>query len=340
MHNLAAKILGNTDTINVTKDVFDLLPNSLKEHFKKSAIVAGVQCYRAAGLRWSRFPNLADDLGVSWDKEKWRKKTENYRDELPLDQIEVSDATALIDLDLLTERNCKRTAAVALYADLDGFTRYVQEAENNEKIVSLIRQFHMIRAEFHAVIGSDYEGLVIQHRGDCILAILHMPCGDDKYAKRCRKAVDIAIALQSSMEHVLNEHLKDRKDIHLAVGLDVGKAFVTRLGKKGQRVGICFGPEVSSAEQLQLRSGPKQIRIAEAIYEQLDDEDVEDEFTRDGDTYVARGLTFPKLDRTKEEKAARAGTLGAAVVESRVIVTAAATPSAGNWHSSRPWHSH
>jgi class 3 adenylate cyclase len=337
--NLAAKILGATDTIHVTKDVFDLLPDSLKEHFTKSAVVAGVQSYRASGLRWSRFPQLADDLGVAWDEDKWRKRTEQYRDDLPLDQIEVSDAAALIDLELLTERNCKRTAAVAVYADLDGFTRYVQEAESNEKVVSLIRQFHMIRAEFHSVIGGDYEGLVLQHRGDCILAILHMPCGDN-HAKRCRKAVDIAIALQSSMEHVLNEHLKDRKGIHLAVGLDVGKAFVTRLGKKGRRIGICFGPEVSSAERLQMRTGAKQIRISEEVFDQLDDEDVRAEFTKDGDTYVATGLTFPKLDKIEEEKAARAGSLGAAVKEGSIVVTTAASPTTGTWHNSRPWRSH
>ena len=71
-----------------------------------------------------------------------------------------------------------------------------------------------------------------------------------------------------------------------------------------------------------------------------DDEDVENEFSEDGGSYVATGLTFPKLDRIKEEKAARAGTLGAAVREGRVVVTPAATPHTGPWHTSRPWGSH
>jgi len=44
---------------------------------------------------------------------------------------------------------------------------------------------------------------------------------------------------------------------------------VTRLGKHGRRVSICFGPEVSAAERLQRRSGAKQIRISEAVFEQL-----------------------------------------------------------------------
>lgn len=335
--NLAAKILGGRDTITVTSAMYDLLPDSLKKHFQKASEIAGVQTYQATGLRWSNHPELASELGVMWDEEKWRKKTEEHKNELPLDEIEISDATVLIDVKTLTERNCKRTAAVTFYADLDGFTRYVQEAESDENVVSLIRQFHMIRAEFHAVIESDYEGLVLQHRGDCILGILHLPCWDDKHEKRCQKAVDIAIALQSSIEHVLNEHLKDRKDIHVAVGLDVGKAFVTRLGKKGRRVSICFGPEVSNAERLQQSAAAKQIRISSEVYDQLDDEDLENEFTKKGVSYVASDLTFPKLDQKKEEKAAQNGSLEAVVEKSVVRVTSNASATVGTWQNSRLW---
>jgi class 3 adenylate cyclase len=81
---------------------------------------------------------------------------------------------------------------------------------------------------------------VLQHRGDCILGILHLPSGQSLHADRCQDAVDLAIGLQSSMEHVLNERLTDRKDIHVAVGLDVGKVIVTRLGKKGERITAWF----------------------------------------------------------------------------------------------------
>lgn len=337
--NLAAKVLDDKNTITITKNIYDDLPDSLQEHFKKNGVVGGVQTYRATELRWSNQPELAKDLGVSWSEEKWRKKTEEYRDDLPLNEIEISDADVRIDVHALTERDCKRTEAVTFFADLDGFTRYVQAAEDNEAVVSLIRQFHMIRAEFHSVVGSDYEGIVIQHRGDCILGILHLPSGDDEHAKRCKKAVDIAVALQSSMEHVLNDHLKDRKDIHLAVGMDVGKAFVTRLGKKGQRISICFGPEVSNAEHLQRVTGGKRIRISEKIHGQLTDEDVKEEFKSDGDSYVANGLTFPKLDEKREDKAARDGTLGANVEKGKIVITTSAATTPGVWHNSKPYFS-
>lgn len=338
--NLAAKIIGGRDSITITAKMYEVLPQCLKKHFSEDAEVSGVQTYRATGLRWSRNPELADELGVKWDEAKWKKKTEKHKDDLPLDEITISDATTLIDVSKLSERNCKRTAAVAFYADLDGFTRYVQEAETDDKVVSLIRQFHMIRTEFHSVVSSDFDGLVLQHRGDCILGLLHLPSGSGNYDARCQDAVDLAIGLQSSMEHVLNKHLTDRNGIHVAVGLDVGKAFVTRLGKKGERITICFGPEVTEAERLQRMSSAEQIRISSEIYEQLDDEDVTEEFTKRGDTYVATNLTFPRLDEKKEEKAAEAGSLGSAVENGRVqVTTKSAAVAAQPWQNSKPWMS-
>ena len=81
----------------------------------------------------------------------------------------------LIDVGTLTEKNCKRTSALPIFADLDGFTRYVQEAEDDDAVVSLVRQFHMIRTECNSVLETDYEGLVIQHQGDRIFGIVHIP---------------------------------------------------------------------------------------------------------------------------------------------------------------------
>ncbi|APZ93312.1 adenylate/guanylate cyclase domain-containing protein [Fuerstiella marisgermanici] len=338
--NLSAKIIGGRDSITITAEMYDVLPKCLQDEFVKDKEVSDVQTYRATGIRWGRNSDLADELGVDWDEGKWKKETKKHRDNLPLDKITISEATTLIDLTKLTERNCKRTEAVTFYADLDGFTRYVQEAETDEKVISLIRQFHMIRSEFHSVVESDYDGLPLQHRGDCILGIMHLPSGAGKHKGRCNDAVDMAIGLQSSMEHVLNDHLTDREEIHVAIGMDVGKVIVSRLGKQGERITICFGPEVTEAERLQVISKAEQIRIASDIFDELDDEDVTEEFTKRGSAFVATNLTRPKLDEKKEEKAAEAGSLGACVNEGLVRVTTKATaPAARPWHDSKPWRS-
>jgi hypothetical protein len=127
--NLGAKILGGNDAINLTEDVYDLLPGCLQEQFTKNRVVSGITIFQAQKLRWSLYPDLAEKLGVTFKVARLWEKTEEHRDALPLDQMEISNAEVLIDVEGLTERNSKRTEAAVLYVDVDGFTRYVQEAE-------------------------------------------------------------------------------------------------------------------------------------------------------------------------------------------------------------------
>ncbi|RLS36129.1 MAG: hypothetical protein DWH78_09325, partial [Planctomycetota bacterium] len=107
--NLAAKIIGGRDTITITSEMYNVLPDFLQEYFVKDEAVSGVQSYRATGLRWNVYPELAKKLGVIWKPNVWQIKTEEHRDALPLSEIEISEATDLVDVSNLSERNCKRT---------------------------------------------------------------------------------------------------------------------------------------------------------------------------------------------------------------------------------------
>jgi class 3 adenylate cyclase len=331
--NLAAKILGLGNTIIVTPEVYDLLPKALKDKFAESDTIFGAKTYKASGLRWDKEAALTKSLEVKWDASKWKKKTEEYRDVLVLDEMEVRWAEVKIDVDLLTEKNSRRTDAITIYGDLDGFTRYVQEAEADGTVKSLVRELHMIRHEFHAVLQNDYPGVTLQHQGDCVLAILHEPCGDDEsdHKKRCRKALDAAIGLQSSMQNVLRKKLPNRQDLYVAIGVDVGTAIVTRLGKLGKREVVCLGPEVDVAQDLQMKSKATQIRISPAIYDTIERKAIKDEFTKDGDSYVATELTWPKIEEIEATEAAKAGSYGGITVGNRVETRTDATTQ------SRPW---
>lgn len=308
--NVAAKMLSTGETITITQEIYDVLEPPLKDEFKRDRKVADVQTYQASGLRWTTATELAEALDVSFDASKWTKKAEDARDALPLSDIKLSEAEVRIDLDALTERNCKRTSLVAIYADIDGFTKLVQTAEDDEAVVSLVRKLNMIRAEFHAVAKTDYEGVVLQHQGDRMFAILHMPGGDDGFAKRCRKGLEIAIGIQSSMIHVLKDHLGEAKELKVAVGLEIGPGVVTRLGKQGEREPVCLGKKVSAAEELQLSADGREIRISKTIYDEIADDNISEEFeAQDDGSYSATWLTFPRLGEKADEKAARANSL-------------------------------
>jgi hypothetical protein len=142
------------------------------------------------------------------------------------------------------------------------------------------------------------------------------------------------------MEHVLNTYLQDRKDIHLAVGVDVGTVLVTRLGKKGAREVICLGPQVTSAEGLQLRCAGREIRISKALDETIEDEILKRQFVEDDQgAYVAKGLTFPKLDDLDEAEAARAGRLVAEASSQRLKIEVPGSQRPIVRVSPKPWWS-
>ncbi|HRQ73792.1 MAG TPA: adenylate/guanylate cyclase domain-containing protein [Phycisphaerales bacterium] len=334
--NRAAKILGNGGSITITEAVHKHLPKALQEFFEGAGEKAGTKVYVAKSLRWSSCPDLAGELGVTWKPAKWEKRTAELKDALPLSEMDVAEARTIIDVDALSERNSRRTHGIALYADLDGFTSYVQGAEDDDTVVSLVRELHMIRSEFHAVLERDYPGIVLQHQGDRVFAILHDPCGtaDGDEQKRCRRAVDAAIGLQSSMVQVLTKKLAGGRKLRVAVGLDVGRQIVSRLGAKGKRTAVCFGPCVTGAEHRQLDSAGGEIRISPAIYDQLDDGVVKKQFAKGGESYVAVGLTFAKIDMLEEEAAAREGRLGARVESGKVRVTTTAGTVTRPWSSS------
>jgi len=90
--NIAAKAIAESGTITVTKRVYELLPECLQEHFIKADDVAGIATYQASGLRWKSHPELSEKLGVSFGHDRWKKKTQDAKDNLVLSDMNVSGA--------------------------------------------------------------------------------------------------------------------------------------------------------------------------------------------------------------------------------------------------------
>lgn len=135
----------------------------------------------------------------------------------------------------------------------------------------------------------------------------------------------------------MNERLSSHKGLHVAVGMDTGMALVTRLGKRGDREIICLGPEVTTAERLQLRSSGEQIRISKEVYESLKEGTLKDQFSKAGDAYLAEGVTFPRLDALEEEKAAKENNLSASLVAGGIRVGESRDFPVPRSVNSKPW---
>ena len=140
--------------------------------------------------------------------------------------------------------------AASLFADVSGFTKYVEQHEQTEEQEAAIRVLHAIRREMSRVVQDDYGGLRVQFQGDRVQVLFHLPRGD--WRGIARQAVEAAIGLQSSMERTLKACLREQAaSLHLAIGIDMGATLVSRLGVRAYRDPICLGRAVECAAELE-----------------------------------------------------------------------------------------
>ena len=174
-----------------------------------------------------------------------RKRVREDKARHPLRLIEYSQAVQKIDFDALSIRNNKRVQTVTLYADVTGFTAYIDGMTTEADQQEALRLFHVIRRETSRIIRKDYEGVRVQFQGDRVQAIFHIPAG--LHADYTLEAVICAGALQASLEKVIRPLFPSAADLHLAIGCDLGQITATNLGARGHRDRICLGRSVEAA---------------------------------------------------------------------------------------------
>src|SRR5713226_1640721 len=163
---------------------------------------------------------LLKDHGIPWKRDDIAKRLEDERRQFSLNKIVYSSAEAPIDLDALSISNNKSVLAASLFADVSGFTHYIDAARNARERRRALRVFHAIRKEMALVIKDDIQGLRIQYQGDRVQGLFHLP--KDNEAAIAEKAVKAAIGLQSSMQQTLKACLPEMRELQLKVGIDLG----------------------------------------------------------------------------------------------------------------------
>src|SRR5690606_8865420 len=78
-----------------------------------------------------------------------------------------------LDFSVFTRKNSKRLEMVSIYADIDGFTKYISENIGTvEGQKDIVRCLHVLRAEMDACLTNDFQGRRVRFIGDCIHGIL------------------------------------------------------------------------------------------------------------------------------------------------------------------------
>ena len=275
--------------------------------------------------------------GIDWSVEKSATRLAADLEKWPVERFKVSGAKTRIEPTKLTRSDSKLVEAVALIIDVDGFSDYVDAAENDEVKRDAILTLDAIRQELREVVKVDFDAVRIQYQGDNLVAVLHLPAGDAE--KIAEKATEIAAAIQSSMSVTLPQVVPDASKLHVAVGLAMNDTVVACLGEYAKRNALVLGPAATKAEQIQMRLAGRQSGLDKNLYDNLSAV-VQELYAWDesAKAYVAADLDASKQARVKEAQATnghRAVTPGKA---GRVLIGApAATPKTEHVVPVRPY---
>jgi hypothetical protein len=191
---------------------------------------------------------------------------------------------------------------VAIFADVDGFTAYVDGAAAiDEDLVAAVRAYHVFRSEMRYVAVEDCGALRIQYQGDRMQSIAFLPADDEE--EIALRGIEVAAGLNASVAYTLPAVIPDAVR-PLAIGQALGTSLVSRLGEHGQPDAVCLGVATGQAEAFQLVLGGGQTGISKGIRDLLP-EDLASEFrwVPSKGCYVASDLKADRVARLLEGRA-------------------------------------
>lgn len=201
--------------------------------------------------------------------EEWKKDL----DDNPIGTFEFSGHTppmSTLKITELTPGNSRRQEMVSIYADIDGFTKFIAE-HIDEDTEDVVRIFHVIRSELDNVLTSDFEGRKIRFIGDCLHGVFCLGTAQTTETENTiSEAVLCCGGLRSSFNLALKELDEAGIDVDklgLQIGFDYGQTAITRLGIKGSRVRCAMSRSVLNSEAEQGRCNSESTAIGKTAYD-------------------------------------------------------------------------
>lgn len=214
-----------------------------------------------------------------------------------------------IDYSLLRPSNTIHMHMLSLFADIDGFTAYVQRCIDTGNVQELVSNLHVIRKELAAVLKADFSGRKVRFIGDCLHGIL---AEGDRFSTDAGATVETGVlcagGMRSSFE-LCQLMLPGIRGLGLAIGMEYGTTPVTRLGSRGDMSVRCATSRaVTESENMQSKLGGKETGLGGRALSKAPFR-IRELFDNDG---TASGLTYAAV----------------ATLAMPVVATAAAPPAA------------
>jgi class 3 adenylate cyclase len=172
----------------------------------------------------------------------------------------------------LTPATSVRMGMASIFADIDGFTNFVDNAikGGSQNIKKAVETIHVIREELNSVLKDDFGGKRIRFIGDCIHGCLAVGDRKDDQPATVKEAALCASAMRSSFDLCI-KMVEPGAPIDLAVGIDFGPTPMTRIGDRGDDSVRCAASRATvSAEHTQqliegggVRLGPGALAVAD-----------------------------------------------------------------------------
>lgn len=198
-----------------------------------------------------RVRNVREAVLAEWQDEIKKKESPDIRvpnfsfhyKEPPLSEIDYAD---------LSPSNSIRMELLSTYADISGYTAYIDSCIATSEIADAVRALFVIRAEFQNVVEKDFGGRKVRFIGDCIHALLAEGGSQSTDSRNTvRLGAECAGALHDSFR-ICSEELKCIDGLGLNIGLELGTTPVTRLGIRGVRsVRVASSVATTRSEQMQ-----------------------------------------------------------------------------------------
>jgi class 3 adenylate cyclase len=180
----------------------------------------------AEALSSYRFPTIDAAADRLIAKAAARKAFIFYRPTPPLADLRFDDLTA---------SKTARMGMTSIFADIDGFTAFVDNAirGGTESIKKAASAIHVIREELNDVLKEDFGGKRVRFIGDCIQGVVGAGERVDDDVKSVTEAALCAAGMGDSFR-LCKKIVGGIDDLDLAIGIEHGPTPLTRLGLDGQ----------------------------------------------------------------------------------------------------------
>lgn len=185
-----------------------------------------------------------------------------------------------IDYAELSPSRSIRMPLVSMYADISGYTNYIEIAVASGGIRDAVRALHVIREEFQNVVEKDFGGRKVRFIGDCIHAVIAEGTRTETDERKSVSSAALCAGGLHSSFGLCKLVLGNLDSLGLAIGLELGQTPISRIGIRGDRsVRVASSIATTRSEQMQrecedngVKLGPRALRVAPVALEDILDQ--------------------------------------------------------------------